>query len=80
MIVLELAFGMALLALPVCAILDIARTSDAQWAAIGRNRLAWMAPIGLGTMLMLIPGLVISGIYFAAIRPKLRAALDEDWY
>ena len=71
--------GMALLAVPVCALLDIARTSDAQWDAIGRNRLAWMAPIGLGTMMLLIPGLVISGLYFAAIRPKLRKALDEDW-
>ena len=70
---------MALLALPVCAILDIARTSDAQWDAIGRNRLAWMAPIMMGTMLLLIPGVMISGIYFAVIRPKLRVALDPDW-
>lgn len=79
MVVLELVLGMALLAIPVGAILDIARTSDAQWEAIGRNRLAWMAPIMMGTMLLLVPGVAIAAIYFASIRPKLRAALDPDW-
>jgi hypothetical protein len=67
---------MALLAVPVCAILDIARTTDAQWEAIGRNRLAWMAPIMMGTMLLLAPGVALSGLYFARVRPKLQAVED----
>jgi len=78
LVVLELVLGMALLAIPVGAILDIARTSETQWEAIGRNRLAWMAPIGLGTMLLVVPGVALAGIYFAAIRPQLRKALDPD--
>lgn len=79
MVVLELVLGLALLAVPVGAILDIARTSDAQWEAIGRNRLAWMAPIMMGTMLLLVPGVTLAGIYFVRVRPRLRAALDPDW-
>ena len=78
MVVVELVLGMALLAVPVCAILDIARTTDAQWEAIGRNRLAWMAPIMMGTMLLLAPGVALAGLYFARVRPKLRAVADPD--
>ena len=59
----------------VWALLDAARRPQWAWALAGRNQVAWMAGIMLGT-LFLVPGLLVSGWYLSSIRPTIAAAED----
>ena len=65
--------GMASLVLSVWAMLDALRAHDRQWHAIGRNRLAWVAVIGISVLAGPIGG-VVAAVYLIAVRPALAAA------
>ncbi|MGH8999622.1 MAG: DUF2516 family protein [Acidimicrobiia bacterium] len=76
--VLNWALLVAALSLPLWGILDIARSPDAQWEAIGHKKLVWIALLGGGMLFLGILGMVFAGIYFTYIRPKLRAASSPE--
>jgi hypothetical protein len=59
----------------VWALLDAARRPQWAWALAGRNQVAWMAGIMLGT-LFLVPGLLVSGWYLTNVRPTIADAED----
>jgi hypothetical protein len=61
------------LALSVWALLDAARRPEWAWALVGRRRIVWLAAILFGTMVLIV-GLVVSGIYLARVRPEVAAA------
>lgn len=56
-----------LLVLPIWGVVDAAMRPDSAWSAAGRSKVAWV-------VLQLVfwgPGAIV---YFAAVRPKLKAA------
>jgi hypothetical protein len=53
-------------ALPIWAVLDAAIRPDGAWLAARQNKLVWV-------LVILFMPLVGSVLYFAAIRPKVRA-------
>ena len=61
------------LVLSVMAMLDALRSSDAQWHAIGRRRIVWVAAIGAGTLFW--PAAPVAPtVYLLTVRPALAAA------
>lgn len=63
------------LALPVWAIVDALRASDAEWAAIGQQRTLWVSLIGLSVVCGGgVVGIVLAVVYLVTVRPKLQAA------
>ena len=65
------------LAISAWAFLDVARRPSWAWSLDGRNQVAWMGAIGLGTI-TLIGGLVISGWYLLKVRPGIAAVESGD--
>lgn len=61
------------LALTVWALLDAARRPAWAWALAGRRRVVWLAAILFGGMVLVV-GVVVSGVYLLRIRPAVAAA------
>jgi hypothetical protein len=61
------------LALTGWAMLDTAHRPDWVWALVGRRRVAWLAAILFGAMVVPV-GLVVSSIYLVRVRPELADA------
>jgi hypothetical protein len=59
--------------LSLWAFLDVARRPAWAWALAGRNRVAWLAVIGLGVMFCAV-GVVASLWYLLRVRPVVAAA------
>jgi hypothetical protein len=66
--------GIAGLGLSVWAMVDALRASEAQWDAIGRKRLIWLAAVGASALFFGPGGAVVAIFYLVAIRPQLAAA------
>ena len=64
------------LALPVWAIVDALRASEAQWDAVGQSRLVWVAVILVGAVCGGFFGVVLAAVYLLTVRPKLAAAVS----
>jgi len=60
------------LGLPIWGIVDAASLPDAAWARAGQNKTLWIVLQAIGLIACL--GFVLAIVYFAAIRPKVRAA------
>jgi len=60
------------LALTAWALLDAARRPEWVWALAGRRRVAWLAAILFGALVVVV-GLVVSTVYLVRIRPELAA-------
>ena len=61
------------LALTVWALLDTAHRPEWVWALVGRRRVAWLAAILFGAMVVPV-GLLVSSIYLLRVRPELADA------
>ncbi len=72
--VLVFLIGMAGLGLSVFAMVDALRASEAQWDAIHRKRIIWLAAIGASALFFGPGGAVVAIFYLLAIRPALMAA------
>ena len=66
----------ALMALPMLALIDARRASDAQWEAIGQKRIIWMVGIVLGALVNPLAGVVVGGIYLWRIKPRLAGSTE----
>ncbi len=65
----------SLLAVPIWAVTDALRASDAEWAAIGQQRTMWILLIGLSVVCGGgVVGIILAVIYLVSVRPKLQAA------
>ena len=62
------------LALTAWALLDAARRPEWVWALAGRRRVAWLAAILFGALVVVV-GLVVSTVYLVRIRPELALSL-----
>ncbi|MGH8993094.1 MAG: DUF2516 family protein [Acidimicrobiia bacterium] len=62
------------IAVPVWALVDALRATDAQWAAIGQQRTIWVALIAVGTFFGGFPGMILAIVYLVSVRPKLLSA------
>lgn len=63
------------LGISVWALLDAARRPEWAWALAGRDRLAWIVAILLGTLIV-CAGVAISIWYLLKVRPQVAAAED----
>ncbi|HEY7071172.1 MAG TPA: hypothetical protein VH479_13695 [Acidimicrobiales bacterium] len=61
------------LALTAWALLDTAHRPEWVWALVGRRRVAWLAAILFGAMVVPV-GLVVSAVYLVRVRPELADA------
>lgn len=61
-----LLFLLALFAFPLWGIIDAAVRPDSQWRAANQNKIVWV-------LLQIFLGIIGAIVYFAAIRPKLKA-------
>ena len=61
------------LALTGWALLDTAHRPEWVWALVGRRRVAWLAAILFGALVVPV-GLVVSAIYLVRVRPELADA------
>jgi hypothetical protein len=59
--------------LSLWAFLDVAHRPAWAWALADRNRLVWLAAIGLGVLFCGL-GVVVSVYYLARVRPQIAAA------
>jgi hypothetical protein len=57
--------------IPLWGILDAAVRPDSQWTAASQNKVAWI-------LLQVFLGVIGTGAYFLAIRPKLVAAAAQS--
>jgi hypothetical protein len=64
---------LALLIIPIWAIIDAAARPDSQWAAAGQSKVRWLVFLTVGSFLPVI-GLVLLIVYLASIRPQLQRA------
>ena len=72
-----LVVGLALVSLPIAAIIDAARRPALQWSRVGLNRLTWIALMGVGTILGFgVLGVVAALEYLISVRPKLQMAAE----
>jgi hypothetical protein len=62
------------IAVPVWAVIDALRASDAEWAAAGQQRTLWVLLVGLGALCGGIVGTILAIVYLLTVRPKLLAA------
>lgn len=70
--------GIAGLGLSVWAMLDALRASEAQWDAIGRKRIIWLAAVGASALFFGPGGAMVAIFYLLAIRPQLAAARSVE--
>lgn len=70
--------GMVGLGLSVWAMLDALRASEAQWEAIGRKRVVWLAAVAASALFFGPVGSVVAIFYLMAIRPALAAAKSVE--
>ena len=68
-----LALGVVLVALPVWGVVDAAQRSDAEWAAIGQSRTLWIVLPLVGFVTCGLISFVAAIIYFSSIRPQFAA-------
>ena len=69
--------ALALLSLPIAAIVDAVRRPDIQWNRVGLNRATWVALMGVGTVLGVgVVGVVAAIEYLISVRPKLEMAAE----
>lgn len=66
--------GLASLALVVWGIVDAANRPEYAWTAAGQNKTLWIALQAGGLLLTGVGGPLMSIIYLASIRPKVRAS------
>lgn len=67
-----------MIGVPIWAFIDAAIRPDAAWKQAGANKVLWMILIGVGMSVCGLPGLVLSIVYFATIRPKVKAAAAPE--
>jgi drug/metabolite transporter (DMT)-like permease len=60
-------------AIVVWGLADAVQRPEAAFARVGQNKILWVAIQAVG-LLFCLAGAVLSAIYLAAIRPKVRAA------
>ncbi|MGH9034671.1 MAG: hypothetical protein ACRD0O_02830, partial [Acidimicrobiia bacterium] len=60
--------------IPVWALVDAVRATDAEWVGVGQQRTLWVALIGVGTVCGGPVGTVLAVVYLVSVRPKLLAA------
>ena len=65
---------LATIALPVWAIVDIARRPESAFERAGQSKSTWLVLIIVLTLFCSIPGLVVTLVYLFSIRPKLESA------
>jgi hypothetical protein len=63
---------LAVVALPVWAIVDAIIRPDSAWAAADQNKTLWVVMLIVGTFALGPVGLVLAIVYLASIRPKMR--------
>jgi hypothetical protein len=69
-----LLFALSFIVIPVWALIDALRATDAEWAAVGQQRTLWLALIGVGTVCAGPVGTVLALVYLVSVRPKLLTA------
>ena len=63
----------AILGVTLWGLIDAATTPDAAWRAAGQNKVLWLVLQGVGFLVCGL-GTILSIVYLAVIRPKLRRA------
>ena len=71
---LDLVILIALVGVPIWAIIDAAMRPTVAWQAAGQSKVLWIALVAIGTLLTGLIGVILAIVYLAAIRPKVRAA------
>lgn len=71
------AIALALVSLPIAAIVDAVRRPVIQWTRVGLNRATWVLLMSVGTVLGLgVVGVVAALEYLISVRPKLEMAAE----
>jgi hypothetical protein len=71
------ALGLALVSLPIAAIVDAVRRPGIQWTRVGLNRATWVVLMSAGTILGVgVLGVVAAIEYLISVRPKLEMAAE----
>ena len=73
-LLLSLLLLAVFLGLPVWAVVDAARATDQQWAAIGQSRTVWLILLVALTLAVPPVGFILSVVYLLTVRPKLAIA------
>ena len=75
------AVALALVSLPIAAIVDAVRRPNIQWTRVGLNRATWVLLMSLGTVLGVgVLGVVAAIEYLISVRPKLEMAAEMGGY
>ena len=75
------AVALALVALPIAAIVDAVRRPSIQWTRVGLNRATWVLLMSVGTILGVgVLGVVAAVEYLISVRPKLEMAAEMGGY
>jgi hypothetical protein len=64
------------LAIPMWALVDAVARPTGAFSAVGSSKGVWIAVIALGWLLTGIIGIVLSVVYLASIRPRVRAVMS----
>lgn len=76
-----IAVALALVALPIAAIVDAVRRPNIQWTRVGLNRATWVLLMSVGTVLGVgVLGVVAAIEYLISVRPKLEMAAEMGGY
>jgi len=67
-----LLLGTACLAFTVWALVDAAKRTDEEFAAVGHQRMLWLVLLGVGALTQF--GVVVAIAYLIAVRPRLRVS------
>lgn len=71
------AVALALVSLPIAAIVDAVRRPVIQWTRVGLNRATWVLLMSVGTILGVgVLGVVAAIEYLISVRPKLEMAAE----
>ncbi len=75
------AVVLAVLALPIAAIVDAVRRPGIQWTRVGLNRTTWVLLMSVGTILGVgVLGVAVAVEYLISVRPKLEMAAEMGEY
>lgn len=76
-----IAVALALVSLPIAAIVDAVRRPNIQWTRVGLNRATWVLLMSVGTVLGVgVLGVVAAIEYLISVRPKLEMAAEMGGY
>jgi hypothetical protein len=66
--------GVLVLAFVVWGVVDAARIDESAWAAAGQSKIVWILFMAIGFIACGLIGVFATVIYFATIRPRVKAA------